>query len=122
MPYCPRCFTEYVEGSVECEDCRVPLQPGPPPEHVPSPREVEMSPDVKLVRIRTFSGPTALLDADVARNILRSQGIPCLLPGEISAELLPVLDVPLLVRKEDAARAEKTLKSYLDSPGSIPGE
>jgi hypothetical protein len=66
------------------------------------------------VTVRVFSGPTALLDADVARNILQSQGIPSFVPGEISAELLPVLDVSLLVREEDAERAATIIRDYLD--------
>jgi hypothetical protein len=63
-----------------------------------------------------------LLDADVARNILQSQGIPSLVPGETSAELLPVLDVSLMVREEDAERASHILEGYLDSEAASPGE
>jgi hypothetical protein len=75
-----------------------------------------------MVRVRTFSGPTALLDADLARNVLEAKGIPSILPGETSAEILPVLDVPLLVRQEDAAEAAQVLKDYFDSPGPVPVE
>ncbi len=117
MPYCPECFTEYVEGAVECTDCRVPLQPGLPP----APSSAEL-PDVKLVRVRTFSGPTALLDADLAKNLLQTQGIPCILPGETSVELLPVLGIPLLVRERDAGRAARVLKDFFDSPGPVPAQ
>jgi hypothetical protein len=67
------------------------------------------------VTVRVFTGATALLDADVARSILQSQGIPSLVPGETSAELLPVLDVTLLVREEDAERAATILRDYLDA-------
>jgi hypothetical protein len=74
------------------------------------------------VTVRVFTGPTALLDADVARNILQSQGIPSLVPGETSAELLPVLDVSLLVREEDAEQAARILQEYLDSGAASPGE
>jgi hypothetical protein len=72
--------------------------------------------------VRVFTGPTALLDADVARNILQSQGIPSLVPGETSAELLPVLDVSLLVREEDAEQAARILQEYLDSAAAGPAE
>jgi uncharacterized protein HemX len=37
-------------------------------------------------------------------------------------ELLPVLDVALLVREEDLARAEAVLRSYFDTPGPAPTE
>jgi hypothetical protein len=35
-------------------------------------------------------------------------------PGETSAELLPVLDVSLLVREEDTEKAARILQDYLD--------
>jgi hypothetical protein len=63
-----------------------------------------------------------LLDAEVARNILQSQGIPSLVPGETASELLPVLDVSLLVREEDAERAAEILQDYLDSEAASPAE
>jgi hypothetical protein len=74
------------------------------------------------VTLRVFTGPAALLDADVARNILQSQGIPALVPGETSAELLPVLDVPLLVREEDVERAAAILRGYLDGEAESAAE
>jgi hypothetical protein len=111
-----------VEGTAECEDCHVPLQPGSPPEQPPAPAANDLLRGAKLVRLHIFSGPTALLDADVARNILQAQGIPSFVPGETSVELLPIFDVPLLVREEDLAKAEAMLKSYLDTPGLAAGE
>lgn len=76
-----------------------------------------MSSEPKLVRIRTFSGPTAQLNAGLAKNILSAQGIPCIVPGETMAETLPGVDVlQVLVREEDAQEAEEILKSFLDSP------
>jgi hypothetical protein len=120
MPYCPDCLTEYVDGVAECADCGVALLPGSPPER---PRQqLEDVADSKLVRIRVFSGGTAQLDADLARNILETEGIPCVLPGETSAEILPVLDVPLFVRAKDAERAAELLKSYLDEGEPLPSE
>ena len=114
MPYCPQCFIEYVEGTVTCEDCGTDLVPGSPPE---SPPRVELAEtkDVKLVSVRVFTGGTAQMDADLARNILQAQGIPCVLSGEGAANLLPVLDVHLLVREEDAERAALVLQEYLDT-------
>jgi len=114
MSYCAKCLIEYVEGTPQCEDCGAALQPGSPPEVRP-PVDLSGEKDVKLVPVRVFSGGTAQMDADLARNILQSQGIPCLLQGETSAEVLPVLDVPLFVREEDAAHAERVLQEYLDA-------
>ncbi|MGO8787363.1 MAG: putative signal transducing protein [Terriglobia bacterium] len=114
MPYCAQCLIEYVEGTTRCEDCGADLLPGSPPE---APPLVDLSGEknVKLVSVRVFNGGTAQMDADLARNILQAQGIPCLLQGEGSFEMLPVLDIPLLVREEDAERAERFLQEYLDT-------
>ena len=114
MPYCPQCFIEYVEGTKKCEDCGSDLQPGSPPEAPPR-VEITNEKDVKLVSVRTFAGGTAQMDADLARNILQSQGIPCVHSGEGAANLPPVLEVHLLVREEDAERAATVLEEYLDT-------
>jgi len=105
---------EYVEGAAQCEDCKVPLLPGSPPE-TPHGVDLHDEKDVKLVSVRAFIGATAQLDADVARNILQSQGVPCALSGEGVADPFPVTEVHLLVREDDAVRAGHLLKDYLDS-------
>ena len=78
--------------------------------------------EVKIVRIRTFSGGTASLDAGLARNLLLARGIRSVLEGETSAELLPVLEVSLLVREDDADLAADILNDYFDKPGPILAE
>jgi hypothetical protein len=42
--------------------------------------------------------------------------------GEFSAELLPVLDVPLLVREEDAERAARILRDYFEAESQESAE
>jgi len=121
MPYCPKCFTEYVEGTRTCDDCGASLLPGSPPEAPPPRPPSEASDNSKLVTVRVFIGNTALVDVDLARNILQSQGIPSLVSGEYAAELLPVLEIPLLVREEDAERAAAILRGYLDGEASPAG-
>lgn len=142
MPYCPDCLTEYVEGTRECEDCGVPLLPGSPPPVADDEETDEAAgkefgdwlralvgagpadegAEVKIVRVRTFSGATASLDASLARNLLRARGIRSMLDGEASAEVLPVLEVSLLVREEDSERAAEILRNYFDKPGPILAE
>ena len=117
MPYCPNCLTEYVEGTSTCEDCGAQLSPGSLP-HTQS----AGSADSKLVTVRVFTGPTALLDIEVAKNILQDQGIPSVVSGEFSAELLPVLDITLLVREEDAEHAARILRGYFDLEAASPAE
>ncbi len=112
MPHCPQCFAEYIEGSRECIDCGVPLLPGVPP---PSSSSQE-SREPRLIRIRVFSGPTARLDANLARTVLENSGIPSVLPGEKMAQAVPGIDViQLLVREENAREAAEILAGCLDS-------
>lgn len=121
VAYCPKCGTEYVEGTVRCEDCGESLRWGSPPARRPEEQE-ETEPEAKVVRIRTFSGSTAVLDAELARNVLQTQGIPCVLPGEEAAVAFPIFDIPLFVREEDAERAAQVLEDYFESPGTVTAE
>jgi len=72
-------------------------------------------PELKLVRIRTFCGPTARMHARLAKSLLESEGIGCLLQGETAVDVLPLLDIPLLVLEHDAERAAGLLAGHLDS-------
>ena len=114
MPYCAQCLVEYVEGTTQCEDCGAFLLPGSPPE---APPRVDLSKekDVKLVPARIFNGSTAQMDAELAHNILQTQGISSALSGEGLSDPFPVMEVHLLVREEDAERAERFLQEYLDT-------
>ncbi len=114
MPYCAECLIEYVEGTAQCEDCGADLLPGSPPEAPPR-VDLGAEKDVKLVPARVFTGSTAAMDAELARNILQTQGIPSTLSGEGLADPFPVAEVHLLVREEDAAHAERILQEYLDT-------
>jgi len=114
MAYCPDCLTEYQEGAAECMDCHVPLVAGPPPP-VAGPKEME--PEPQMVRLRSFHGPTAQLQASLAKNLLEAQGIACMSPGE-EEPILGIDALQIWVRKEDAEQAAEILKAYLDSPQS----
>lgn len=119
MSYCPECLIEYREGAAECIDCQVPLLPGHPPKV--EPEKSEFAPDAKLVTVRSFHGPTASMDAELAQNVLKEEGIPSALPGEIAGEVMPGIDVvQLLVREEDAARAAEILSAFENSEAELP--
>lgn len=115
VAYCPKCLVEYAEGSPECIDCHVALRSGERPIQAAEDEESRAPRDVKLVTVRVFSGHAAPMEAELAKNWLESEGIPCVLAGENSAAMLPVLDVPLLVREEDAEEAARILKEYAES-------
>jgi hypothetical protein len=113
MPYCPVCLTEYVEGTSKCEDCGADLLPGSLPAGS-EPVELGDEKDAKLVPVRVFTGGTAEMDAEVAQSILRSRGISSVLSGGGPANMLPVLDIQVLVSEEDAEKAARVLEEYLD--------
>jgi hypothetical protein len=121
MAHCPRCATEYEDSALECIDCHLPLRPGPPPASLLERKRRPLRSDVKLVPVHVFSGGTAVMQAELARDWLESEGIPCVLPGEASVGMLPVLDVPVLVCEEDADQATRIIKEYLEA-NATPGE
>jgi hypothetical protein len=128
VAYCPECLVEYREGAAECIDCHVPLRSGPPPAVETS----EFAPDVKLVTVRTFDGATASMNAELAQNVLKEEGILSALQGGTAARLLGspaflivpesfgVFAVHLQVREENAARADETLKAFESAAVEIP--
>lgn len=110
MPYCPKCLIEYVEDTTQCEDCGAFLLSGSPPAN--SPRvELAHDKDSKLVPVRVFAGDSDM-GAEVARGVLESQGIPCVISGEVAGDPFPVGEIQLIVREQDLARAERILRDY----------
>jgi hypothetical protein len=113
MPHCPKCLIEYVEGTTQCEDCGAFLLPGSPPAPPHRP-EIVHEKNAKLLCIRIFTGDSGM-EAEVARGVMESQGIPCTLSGDVAGEPFPVMDIHLLVREEDVARAERILQDYANA-------
>ena len=119
MAYCPQCGVEYREDAFECIDCHVPLRPGAPAESIAT--KQQSAPP--LVRIRVFTGPTAAMQADLARNLLETEGIPCVLPGQVMGEILPGIEpIAMLVRASDAERASEILEAFLENPLIEPAD
>jgi hypothetical protein len=75
-----------------------------------------------LVKIRTFSGPTARLDAKLAQSVLGAEGIESFVPDDGAVEPVPFFEVHLMVRAGEAAKATETLEAYYDSPGPAAEE
>jgi putative signal transducing protein len=127
MAHCSKCGIEFAEGIATCSKCGTGLPPRKPPTAV-GVEESDGQPErgtgeTKCVRI--FHGPTAHLEANLAKNVLGQEGILCALQGEEMARIIPVppLDVvQLLVGKEDAKEAAEILKDYFDSPQPVPPE
>ena len=121
MPYCPQCLIEYVEGTSQCEDCGAFLLSGSPPAGPPR-VNLAHEKDVKLVPVRIYTAGASEMDADVARGVLESQGIPCEISGEDAVEIFPFMEAQLLVREEDLARATRVLDAYLNSDTAVAPE
>ena len=113
MPYCPKCFAEYVEGTSLCEDCATPLVNGSPPPRAAKPTETDELPEGKLVAIRTFEDVDSSLEAELAQNLLREKGIPSTLSGDVAAGPFPGFPIVLQVREEDAAQAIRVLEAFI---------
>ena len=113
MPYCSQCFAEYVEGTMNCEDCATPLVSGSPPPRASEPPETGLLPDAKLVTIRTFDDIDSSLEAELAQNLLREKGIPSTLSGDLAAGPFPGFPIVLQVREEDAAQAVHVLEAFI---------
>ena len=113
MPYCPRCFAEYVEGTSLCEDCATQLVSGSPPAREIAPPETGLLPDAKLVTVRTFDDVDSSFEAELAQNLLQEKGIPSTLSGDVAAGPFPGFPITLQVREEDAAQAVRVLEAFI---------
>jgi hypothetical protein len=93
---------------------------GPAPEMPPGPTEKPEFADAKLVSVRSFRGPTASLEAELARNVLKEEGILSMLPRDMRREVIPRIDaVQLLVCEEDAARARAILEAFQNADAEL---
>lgn len=73
MPFCPKCRSEFVDGTVTCSDCAVPLVAGLPEES----RVVSDTDD--LVEVWRTQGE---VNAQLVRSLLEGSGIRSMLTGE----------------------------------------
>ncbi len=110
MAWCRNCGVEYQETARECADCHLPLERGDPPE----PAEEEQP--APLVRIRAFTGLTAVMESELARSVLEAEDIQCVLDGRMGAEMLPGTPIFLSVPAEDAQHASEIVSAFLDHP------
>jgi hypothetical protein len=77
--FCPRCGAEYRPGFTQCADCLVPLVDEPPAAAKPVRRRGR--PSAELPPVRVFVTSDSGLAA-VAKSVLQSAGIECMVRGE----------------------------------------
>lgn len=102
MPYCPKCRYEYRAGFSTCPDCDVKLV-----EELPKPSFR----DAELVVVAAYPFDAG---AQQAKLRLNADGIDAVIMNEIMSQTDIVLafadgGVKVLVRKEDARRAQEIL-------------
>jgi hypothetical protein len=68
-----------------------------------------------LVTAYTLKDP---YKAEIIKNALRNEGIPCELDGEGQAGLCEILDIGVLVRAQDADLARKIIAQHERKPES----
>ncbi len=107
MPFCPKCRYEYEAGVAVCPDCQVELTAELPPE----PEQA----DEPLVELRSLPGK---IYADMVKEALEKQGIPCVVKPEVlSGGLLVSGDTGecrIFVAARHKRRAEKILTDMMD--------
>lgn len=107
MPYCPACRSEYLKGTIACEDCGRDLVEALPQE--PS----DGDPGGNLVEVWHTQGE---MDAQLIRSLLESNGIRSTFSGE-SLRLTHgftvdgLAEVRILVHEDDAMRASEVIAS-----------
>ena len=101
MPYCPKCKSEYVEGTKKCEDCGQALTADRPGDESSNQEAGD------LVEVWHTQGE---MDAQLVRSLLESSGIESMLSGEAlrlthGFTVNGLAQVKILVRADDAKRA-----------------
>ncbi len=109
MPYCPNCQAEYIEGILECPDCRVALV-----EQLP----VAQHKEVDLVGLHPLPG---IVYADMVKEALENAGIACVVKSDTMTAAGFVRgansageECQIYVDKKDKRRAESILHAMLD--------
>ena len=102
--YCPKCRTEYVEGTSVCADCGVPL--------VAELNETDQSSE--LIDFEEILATFNAGDIALIKSILDGEGITYYFSGEESNYMLPLTQPPkLMVGKDQAEQAREVLKDLL---------
>ncbi len=103
--FCPECKAEYVAGIFLCPDCRVPLDPEPPPEPIPV--------YVEHVTVLSTGNPVVLA---MAKSVLEAAGIGCYVKGEVLQDLFRIGTAEVMVSREEEDRAKELLRRHRFGP------
>lgn len=100
MPFCPKCRSQFIEGTSTCEDCSIALVSELPAAN----KKVD---DRDLVEVWKAQGE---MEAQLVRSLLESNGIDSIFSGEAlrlthGFTLDGLAVVRILVREDDVTRA-----------------
>jgi len=103
--FCPKCGAEYREGFYECADCHVQLVWELPPE-----------PEKKPVELITVVKVENTVHLALVKSILEEAGIPFIVKGIISDDVILVskVDAEVQVDREDEQEAKRLLAELDD--------
>jgi hypothetical protein len=122
MPWCPKCGTEYVEGTAECADCGAALVAEPVGE--PDSKPGGSSPNGDEVFLCNLSGP---VEVSYITSVLEEQGIPYWMTDSEPGLHLEALmgssftAKDIYVGKDDFERAAEVVKSFKSEMSSKNG-
>ena len=117
MPFCPKCRTEYTEGSTHCSDCGSELVPVLPADASGNTGDG----DFELAELSSFA---TVSEAEMVQELLESNGIKTVLRGQ--ADPIGVTSgadpTTLLVSENDFARARELFEAFFAGTDDVTEE